>query len=271
MKWIRVAKNIYGILYWNFVAKKTPTRLSLSKAGEELNIILNGPSSKKYLQYLANESGIDKNVQYMVVNQFAIKWRELFYKLAPQYYVAIDPFFSTCSEWIEILEAVDWEMSLIVNPLSFHEFKNPNIHLYFLAPIEIVETNRILYILHMNNWCNLSLSNVACAAITVGIRKKFERIYLYGLDYDYCLNISVDINNHLQIQNVRHSYDGEEAEDLHDYYPKIVDMWKDIICNFNSFYIMEEYARKRGVQIINRNPNSLIDAFVKEESDCEKL
>lgn len=260
MNWI---KKIYEILYWNFVAKNKPTRLSSRSVGGVLNIILNGPSGKEYLQGLANKSKIDKGAQYMVVNHFALEWTEVFKKLMPKYYIAIDPYYGACSEWINVLEAVDWKMTLICNPHFFHNFKNPNIHLYFLAPIEIVKTNKLLYTLHMNNVCNFSLSNVSCAAIMEGIRRNFEKIYLYGLDYDYCLNLSVDINNHLHVNNIRHSYAGEESFDLHYEYPKIVDMWKDHISNFNAFYIMEKYACKKGIQVINRNPNSLVDAFTK--------
>lgn len=261
----QIIKELYGVLYWNFIAKNKPSRPKrIPNMGKHLNIILNGPSGREYLTHLMNEFNIDKNIEYMVMNHFAIGWHELFQKLKPRYYIAIDRYYESFTEWIELIEKVDWKMTLIVCPSFLYRFKNTNIHLYFISPIEIIRKDFLLEALHMHNFCNLSLSNVSCSAIIEGVRRGFTHIELYGLDLSDYMNLAVDINNHL-ISISEHSYEEKEPVimDLYSYYPKIVDKWQAQINNFNSYYIIEEYARKRGIQIFNMNPNSLVDAFEK--------
>ncbi|MCM1153909.1 MAG: hypothetical protein NC392_00990 [Roseburia sp.] len=262
----QVIKETYAILYWNIIAKNKPSRpKKIYDSDKQLNIILNGPSGKAYLEKLLDAPSIDKNIHYMVVNHFIIKWYELFQKLKPRYYVAIDPYYVTCTEWIDLIEAVTWKMTVIVNASYFYQFKNPNISLYFLAPIEIIRKSPILEILHMHNYCNVSLSNVSCSTILEGVRRGYGHIELYGLDLSDYMKLSVDKNNHL-LNVAEHSYEDEEDTkimDLYEYYPKIIDKWKVQIVNYNSYYLTEEYARKRKIRIFNMNPNSLVDAFEK--------
>lgn len=267
----KLPKNLskyYEVLYWNFLVKKKPSRpRRVQNSDSQLNIILNGPSARDYLLHLLEIPKIDKKVQYMAMNAFATEWNELFNKLMPKYYIAIDPYYMNYKKWLDIIEGVTWNMTLIVCYNFSYKFRNPHIQLYYAAPTEIIRKGFIMQKLHMKNYCSLSTSNVSCTAILEGVRRGFVHIKLYGLDLNDYMNISVDINNHIISKSWKHSYAEKEQKtsdyDLHLFYPRVVDMWSAHINNFNSYYIIEEYARKRGIEIINMNPNSLVDAFEK--------
>lgn len=261
----------YELLYWNFISRLKLFRPDKSSKNKELNIILNGPSCTEYFENM--ENGNIKG-DFMCVNHFASQKNELFRKLRPKYYVFIDPtiagrgysnYHEITGKTVEAIADINWDMEMIMNPMGYKEFANSNIKTSFISPVEIFSDKVFFNELYLNNVCSLSLKNVAVCAIMSGIIRNYEKINLYGLDMNYLLDLYVDENNHLfRIPN-KHSYkeDNLRPFDISNSYAKVSMIWDDYARIYKSFYKLQDLATLKNIKIINKNKNSLIDAFEK--------
>lgn len=253
------------------VMSKGVTGKGAPKEGLGIVVMGNGPSLR---QTIDNDSEWLLSHDLLAVN-FAANTPD-FFTLRPQYYVLADGHFFSGSAtdpnvkrlWEE-LGRISWEMTLWVPAKVRHLVKalvmsNPGIKIktFNLTPIEGLKS-----VSHLLIDAGLGMPrprNVLIPAIMVAIREGYKKIYLCGADHTWTRTLSVDDENFVvsvqphfykdndkEHQRVRAAYAG-----LH-----LHDVLGSMTIAFRSYWQLAEYARKRGVEIINATPGSMIDAF----------
>lgn len=239
-----------------------------------LRILGNGNSLNEKIKSFTNG-----NVEYMVVNRHVLSDSYSFIK--PKYYVLADEHFFIRDEGLNILKKIKkmtkWKLRLFV-PFS-HNIVNV-INLMFLNDknIEIVYYNAtcsqfydigiksLIYFLYDKNLLVPRIQNVIVAAIYLGINMNYKNIELYGVEHSWTKYLYVDENNDLCLYN-SHFYDKQEIEgkkvkDI-QYNPnvKLHSELRDYANMFASYWLLNEYAKSKEVEIINCTKGSFIDAF----------
>lgn len=106
--------------------------------------------------------------------------------------------------------------------------------------------------------------NVLVPAIMTAMRAGFKEIYLAGADHGWLTTLSVtDENEVVSIQP--HFYKDNDSEQK-----RVASVYRDVRLHeillsmhlaFKSYHRIEQYARRRGIDIFNATPGSFIDAF----------
>ena len=239
---------------------------------DELLILANGPSLKRTVEESAD---FVRGKTLLAVN-FCVT-SPMFEQLKPELYLIADPLFWIVPEKREQLfrtmaEKTTWDMNFLVpaRALKNKEWQpllagNPHIRLYIYntTPIE-----------GFQGFCNWILSkgwgvprphNVLIPSIAMGIRLPFKKIYLAGADHSWLPEITVTDDN-VVLMHQKHFYDQNKSkaatvtqENLHS--ARLYTILYHMYVAFKSYFVLEDYARSRGKEVINVTPGSYIDAF----------
>lgn len=242
-----------------------------SKEGRGIVIMGNGPSLR---QTIDNDSEWLLSHDLMAVN-FAANTPD-FFNLRPGYYVLADGvFFSGATTdpnvkklW-EAFSRISWKMTLWVPSKMAHLAKalvmhNPNItlKLFNLTPLEGNRT-----VVHKLIDAGLGMPrprNVMIPAIMAAIREGYRKIWLCGADHTWTRTLSVDDENFV-VSIQPHFYEDNEKEHqrVRSLYAglRLHDVLGSMTIAFRSYWDIADYAKARGVEIINATPGSMIDAF----------
>ena len=239
--------------------------------GREIVILGNGPSLR---QTIDNELDFLLTKDLMAVN-FAALTPE-FFKLRPLYYVIADGhFFSGLDSdnnvrnlW-EAFGRVSWEMTLLVPSKYRHLVKALLLHTeglrvrYFnLTPVE-----GFRWLKNLLFKAGLGMPrprNVMIPAIMEAIRMGYEKIYLCGADHTWTKTLDVDEENFVvSVQPHFYKDNEEEHKRVRETYKglKLHDVLGSMVVAFKSYWEIADYAKRRGIEIINATPGSMIDAF----------
>lgn len=246
------------------------------KEGKAIVIMGNGPSLR---QTIDNDSEWLCSNDLMAVN-FAANTPD-FFSLRPQYYILADGHFFSGNDtdpnvarlWQE-LDKVSWDMTVCV-PLKFADFAlgltmdNTNLTLatFNLTPIEGYK-----WLSHSIFDSGLGMPrprNVMIPAIMTAIREGYRKIYLCGADHTWTRTLSVDDENFV-VSVQPHFYKDNEKEHarVRETYKglRLHDVLGSMTIVFRSYWHIADYARSRGIEIINATPGSMIDAFPRRDS-----
>lgn len=236
----------------------------------ELVIMGNGPSLRTTLD---SDRQLLEGRDLLAVN-YAANTPE-FKELRPAHYVLADGLFfsentdrNTVRLW-EVLSLTDWPMILWV-PRKFQSIVrkrlcgNTHISLKFfnLTPIEGIDS--------ISHWLmNLGLGmprprNVMIPSIMNAIREGYKKIYLAGADHTWTQTLSVDDENFVvSIQPHFYKDNEEEHSRVRSVYAglHLHDVLGSMTIAFRSYWDIVRYASRKGVEIINATPGSMIDAF----------
>lgn len=244
---------------------------SPAKDGRGLVIMGNGPSLR---------TTIDKDYDWLCSHDllavnFAANTPD-FFRLRPQYYVLADGHFFSGKDsdpnvaklWQE-LGKVSWGMTLWVPRNAIHLVKalvlhNTNIKLksFNLTPVEGFKS-----ITHFLIDAGLGMPrprNVMIPAIMAGIREGYKKIYLCGADHTWTQTLSVDDENFVvSVQPHFYKDNDKEHERVRSAYTglHLHDVLGSMTIAFHSYWHIADYARAKGIEIINATPGSMIDAF----------
>lgn len=243
--------------------------------GKALVVMGNGPSLRTTID---NDSEWLCSNDLMAVN-FAANTPD-FLSLRPQYYMLADGhFFSGKTTdpnverlWEEI-GRVSWKMTLWVPRKYLHLAKalvlnNPNITLktFNLTPIEGIKG-----VSHALFDAGLGMPrprNVMIPAIMAAIREGYRKIYLCGADHTWTRTLSVDDENFVvSVQPHFYKDNEKEHERVRAAYAglHLHDVLGSMTIAFRSYWQLADYARSRGIEIINATPGSMIDAFPRRK------
>lgn len=241
---------------------------------ETCYILCNGPSLQTFLNSPELPS---KNL--FVVNFFANS--DIFEQLKPDNYIVLDNKLVGRSDkekmakvnekvtlLYERLKNVTWPLTIyypsdgnkdIINKLK----ENINITVCLFNKTPVSGLKAISNFLYRLNLGMPRPQNVSNAAIFCAINSGYKKIYLYGMEHSWLKNFDVNPENHKIFANDGHFYQKENVR----YYPK-GDYYKVLYyqyLTFKSHFMLRNYADYVKVQIINKTPNSFIEAYEFEE------
>jgi len=256
----------------NYLLFNNLKRLKGSCKNRNLYILGNGSSLAD--SNISNSSDID----FMVVNRHVLS--EDYFKKKPKYYVLADPHFFVHEEGLSILDAIinktTWEMTLFVpNNRKYKKSvlqyitKNSNVNCIFYNSTK-VQTG----IYWFDKWAythNLGMAkvqNVMVAAITIGTFLGYKEISLYGVEHSWTKSLFVNDDNEVCLLN-SHFYDKGKVEaktwrEIQHEDATIGEVLHMYAYMFDSYHIVKKIAEWNNVDVVNRTPNSFIDAFRKE-------
>lgn len=256
------------------VMSKGASSAEKPKEGRGIVIMGNGPSLR---QTIDNDSDWLLSHDLMAVN-FAANTPE-FFKLRPGYYVLADGHFFSGTQtdpnvrklW-EAIGSISWKMTLWVPARTLHLAKaltlqNSNISLktFNLTPLE---GNKALVHRLMDMGLGMPRPrNVMIPAIMAAIREGFRKIWLCGADHTWTRTLSVDDENFVvSIQPHFYEDNDKEHERVRSTYAglHLHDVLGSMTVAFRSYWDIADYARARGIEIINATPGSMIDAFPRK-------
>ncbi len=252
------------------ICGKLKNHIAKNDSSEKLLILANGPSLKEIIDTIPLNNGYD----IRVVNDFCRY--PTFFSIKPSSYVFADPlFFSNtprAQEVIQLLSKVDWEMRLYV-PLAFmanirQKINNSNLKIipYNSTPYYGWKSVRNYFL--KKGFTMPRPQNVLIPSIFIGINEGYKVIELYGVDHSWTKEIRVNNKNQVCMTD-SHFYDASKVAlkpflkyDGSEYL--MAELLRDLAWMFDGYYILREYADSVGCRIINKTPNSFIDAFERE-------
>lgn len=239
---------------------------------DELLILANGPSLKRTVEESAD---FVRSKTLLAVN-FCVT-SPMFEQLKPELYLIADPLFWIVPEKREQLfrtmaEKTTWDMNFLVpaRALKNKEWQpllagNPHIRLYIYNTTPIEGFQGFCNWIFSKGWGVPRPHNVLIPSIAMGIRLPFKKIYLAGADHSWLPEITVTDDN-VVLMNQKHFYDQNKSqaatvtqENLHS--ARLYTILYHMYVAFKSYFVLEDYARSRGKEVINVTPGSYIDAF----------
>ena len=266
----RIGASAASLLKVALMSKAVGSRVK-PQPGKSIVIMGNGPSLRATID---NDGEWLCSHDLMAVN-FAANTPD-FFNLRPNNYILADGHFFSGNDtdsnvrrlWQE-LRKVSWDMTLWVPVKFLHLAKGfttgvsrIQLKTFNLTP---VEGNRSL--VHMLYDAGLGMPrprNVLVPAIMVAIREGYSKIFLCGADHTWTRTLSVDDENFV-VSVQPHFYEDNKKEHereraayagLH-----LHDVLGSMTTAFRSYWHIRDYADRRGVEIINATPGSMIDAF----------
>jgi hypothetical protein len=242
--------NIFSSLQFQFQFNlKKNLKLNLEykdlHKGQRCFILATGPSlgelESHQIKALSNEVTLAVNSFYKVNSTKEI---------TPNYYVLMDDLY--WSSWSNVFNEIESHYStrvpIFITDIRSRPFINnqkdfKDIFLYAKKyPVDYIDSD-----LSKNIFIGL---NVVTTAILSAIYFGFKEVYIIGADYNaFCS------------QGKGHAYNDEEEISQSNYNLAFYLKFYAICTEFH--YLVSKYARKKGVKIINLNPNSLLDAYQK--------
>ncbi len=242
---------------------------TVAKPGEALIVMGNGPSLS---DTMSNHADALKANRLLAVN-FAANAPE-FYGLQPDFYVMADPvFFHDLSNanvshlWNNLSSKIAWPMTLFIPvrekaPVNLPE----NIAVKRFNPVGIEGFTWLEDMAYSRGAGMPRPRNVLIPSIMTGILLGFKTIYIAGADHSWTRTLEVTEDN-VVVSVQPHFYEDNAAEQQ-----RVASVYKDIRLHeimysfyvaFRSYFSVERYARKKGVEIYNATPGSFIDAFTR--------
>ncbi|HQP03042.1 MAG: hypothetical protein KBB11_06175 [Bacteroidales bacterium] len=279
--WIKRLNQSLLSLIKVFLYSKIPEVFNRAVVNEAV-ILGNGPSLSGMI---SENAEFLKGKELFAVNYFALS--DDYHTLRPRNYVMIDFtfYYNTIGDeesilkrdklWQRIASFTTWEMNLYLpfNAKKHSYWKkfvceNKNIRVKYIN-VTAVEGLRGLRNYFFSKMLGMPRPhNVIIPSLMIAVKMGFKTIYLWGVDHSWLANVSVDENNVVFVNN-KHFYDFNTSKPglyilKNTPAARMHEMLYSWMCTFESYFIINDYASKYNVSIINQTPNSLIDAFVKK-------
>jgi len=274
------------------VLSKRVQKIKVETSFKEAVVLGNGPSLN---QFLAEKSSFLDDKFKVCVNYFC-RTKE-FQALKPNLYVISSPEYFVKEEKKEfaveraatlqsIADRTIWPMTFVVPALakSYPEWKtifhkHPHIKIAYMNTSPVEGFNRFKFWAYSANIGMPRPHNVLIPCILTAINQRFSTIYIAGADHSWMKEIVVDDTNEVLLSQ-KHFYDKQAAlqtqyRDMAVPQPmyvgattqkrKLHEVIEKFYQTFKSYWVLEDYAKKKGVKIFNITPNSFIDAFEKKQ------
>lgn len=261
------------------------TFLKYKKLHKDLLIIGNGPSLRDTI--------IKNNICFEEYDVFAMNFfaiTDLFEKVKPNMYLFVDPIFYMSDELIpedrrksvrklkETLLKIQWDLSLFIpntgNYKSYIDIfsNNKHIHIYTFNMKNILKPGIIFSdeFLMKNNLSPLPAQNVLNTCLSLGILLHYESIYFIGADSSWLLDLKVDQSNNDLLSLDNHFYSTNKEQEyiklkLNNRKEFLHEQLKFQYIAFKNYYLLNNFAKKNGVNIYNASEFSLIDSIDRKK------
>lgn len=272
-KEILLSIKFFIITLLKFPSKKSRFPFQKNRIDKHLNVIVNGDSLLCSIDALINDVS-----DSMVSNFFALS--EYFVKLKPKYYVIADPLFEheiKCNDSvlkvINIIKEVNWPLTIFLPQEYYKKGKfvglitsNHNIKVCLFCSTKSEGFQFLKKYSLDKNFSVPIMQNVLVAGLYLAINLNFREIRVYGADFSWTKSLVVLEDNRFGIVD-SHFYDSNKKEQnifpLHTQFNNLHEYLYALARMFQGCVEVEDYAKRKGVSILNMNPNSFIDAFKK--------
>jgi hypothetical protein len=256
------------ILFSNFKSKKELLTISNRKQNSKIRILGNGNSLKK-------GGFIDRNYDYMVLNDYFLS--ESYYEVKPLYYLVADPYYFYTEEGInkikEITLITNWKMYLFISYIKgkksfFKKMETDCVKICLYNSSSFESFRNIKHLFFDKMLAMPIVQNVLVGGIMVSIWLDYKTIELYGVEHSWLGLLSVDNDNNVLILD-KHFYDKEDVSKTVfkgvDGKPwKLHEVLYAFARMFESYWEINDYIKGKNINIINKSPDSFIDAFKKD-------
>lgn len=253
------------------VMSRKPSAASSEQKGT-LIIMGNGPSLRNAID---EDVAVMKKYDLLSVN-FAPLAPD-FVQLRPEIHVMADGVFfdetlpGNVGQLWDVLRTVDWPMTLYV-PAERKASKlleglpaGVTVKYFNLTPVE--GWSAIRDALYRKGLGMPRPRNVLIPSIMIGIREGYRTIGLVGADHSWSKTLWVTDNNRVvSVQPHFYKDNEKERERVESVYKdiRLHQIYESFAVAFRSYFAIEEFAKKEGVQIWNCTPGSFIDAFPRK-------
>ena len=274
IRWCK--QTIQFIEYLLMLCIKKKAHLPKPSFQGSLAILATGPSLKSDLPLFEMEEY--KNIDKMVMNFFAFD--DVFFKLKPKHYCLADPMYFHHS-WRDeevfrlfniFQNKVDWDMNIYV-PVSilkefttFSQLKNPHLKIWGANTLAYRGYEKFRMFFYRKGHAMPTPQTVTNFAIFIGLNLGYTEIRLFGVDHTFLSSLRVNDKNQL-CQEYSHYYDEGNIEYKILYRTEDNEVWKigDYIMSvgqmFKSHDLLAEFAKYKGIQILNYTKGSMIDSY----------
>jgi hypothetical protein len=272
-----VYRSISGLLKVIILSK---FRISLPSAKEADCIVLgNGPSLKDTINEFKE---IMKKTPLVCVNNFATSAE--FHELKPTHYVILDPGFfiykqrpDIVATFKELKNNTNWKVDLFVPYLyrgdaDVKELQKTNsfVRVSFFNYTIAKGFDFLSFGLFRKNLAMPQFYNVLGAAVFLSVNMGYKKVWLAGADHSWFKEIYVNEDNSLCRKDL-HFYDkGDQPltpiiDPVSGKTQKAGDFFQALHRVFDSYYLLNDYAKTRECTIYNASGFSYIDAFERKK------
>ncbi len=262
---------------------KFKTKIKNSSKDRDLIILGNGPSLsgllEKNREFITNKDLICVNF-FPLSRFFEVVKPSFFITSAPELWIEnVDDIYSVKrKELFKALgEKTKWPLKLLI-PFSARKsgdwksylINNSNIEIVYYNDIGIEGFQNLKFWFFKKNLAMPRPHNVLIPAIFNAINMGYKNIFLWGAENNQFLEMSVD-NDNTALISQKHFYDSSNVK------AKVMrkagvgrrrvhEILHKFMLAFEGYHILREYADNKKVRIINQTPNSMIDAFERDEN-----
>lgn len=253
-----------------------------SATDNEIYILGNGPSFKKDYQKYSIQLATKT---LLTVNGFPLT--DAFTALKPSYFIICSPGFyndkamdynvSVRANIINsLIEKTSWPLTFFLpvsarkNSLFLKRLgKNENISLFFYNTTPVEGLYPLTKFFLSSGLGSPRPHNVLIPSILQAINSGYKKIYLMGADHSWLPQITVSNKNEVLI-NQKHFYDEDSAtpKQMHKNEGQgnrhLHEVLEKFYYSFESYHLLNRYAKDKSSRILNLTEGSYIDAFERE-------
>lgn len=268
---IHTCLSLVKIMLMSKFWKKFPKAVS-----ESCIVLGNGPSLKQSFEKYPD---FFKQHPLLCVNSFSVT--DEYLDLKPLYYVILDASFwkSEIDVVVKSLDAIKtkttWELNLFVPQMAAKSMRfeaiaeqNKNIKLHYFNYTVFKGFEAVAHYFYAKNLAMPQSQNVLVASLFLAINIGFKKVYLVGADHTWHQTLYVNEQNQVCVKHV-HFYEKEEKIKYVPFFKgghtkeifrmhEILHTWAKV---FWGYFMLNNYAQKRRVQILNASEITFIDAF----------
>lgn len=261
--------------------KVPPLAVELLK--NKVLILGNGPSLAQTIEKYGNHLN---NYSLVAVNNMAKS--DLYEQLKPSFYVLnattyfqeddeLSPMYIEMNKVLyeEVKRKTNWPMVLVV-PVIARKSKKfldlvsqmDNLEVFYFNQTPVEGLTAFNHFFFKRNMGMPRPHNVLIPALMSFIYLKAKEIYICGADHTWLGEISVTDKNDVLV-NQKHFYDHdtskpEKMEDFIDRPRRLHEVLEKFYLAFKGYWVIKDYARKKGTKIYNASEVSFIDAFERK-------
>lgn len=201
-----------------------------------------------------------------------------FYRFKPDYYVMVDPEFfrsdpnqNVVDLWQNLRTRIDWPMTLFVPAAEKKRIdlsSNPNLRVETFNPVGVEGFEWIENCAFASGRGMPRPRNVLIVSLMVALKMGYKEIYLVGADHSWTKTLDVTEEN-IVVSVQPHFYKDNETERKRSASVyrnvRVHEIMYSFYVAFKSYFAIERFARKKGVDIYNATPGSFIDAFRRRQ------
>lgn len=262
--------SFFRILFLSsFKVAAASGKYSKFRGHDDCIILGNGPSLLKSVEdglYGVGDSDC------ICVNLFCLS--ELFTKLKPSVYCIVDgAFFEPAREdrirkahdqFVECMNKVDWKMRIAIPSYSgkggvIGRINNENIEFIRFNSTNVSGGRRFRNRMYDCRLGMPSCQTVMNFALGVAIVMGYRNVYLYGADHTWIKDAWVNDDNRVVLGD-KHHYDKKDKGGVEVDY-NYASLLRTTANAFESHYLLNENAVRKGVRIYNLTSDTLLDAY----------